>query len=261
MFKANYHTHTYRCGHAGTYKDEEYVQHAIESGFEILGFSDHIMLPGFEQEKYRGSFSMCNNYYNSINSLKEKYKDRIDIKLGFEAESFPKYMPYYSELLKNKVIDYLILGNHFSMDRFGGVVNASDMYVYYELAYKAIRSNMFTIFAHPDIFLANVETFNKECYKICEKLIELCIQYDVYLEVNVGGVRNGKKKIGNKERYNYPTTEFFNIASKMNAKCVIGIDAHSPYAISDEKSLIEALNFAKRCNLRLFDEINFKKYE
>ena len=40
MIKANYHTHTARCGHAiGT--DEEYVQAAIQAGLKTLGFSDH----------------------------------------------------------------------------------------------------------------------------------------------------------------------------------------------------------------------------
>lgn len=44
MMKANYHTHTARCGHAeGT--DEEYVLAAIERGFDELGFSDHVPWP------------------------------------------------------------------------------------------------------------------------------------------------------------------------------------------------------------------------
>ncbi len=44
MIKANYHTHTARCGHAiGT--DEEYVQTAIQAGLKTLGFSDHAAYP------------------------------------------------------------------------------------------------------------------------------------------------------------------------------------------------------------------------
>ena len=44
MMKANYHTHTARCGHAeGT--DEEYVLAAIERGFDEMGFSDHVPWP------------------------------------------------------------------------------------------------------------------------------------------------------------------------------------------------------------------------
>lgn len=41
---ANYHTHTWRCGHA--FGDErEYVENAIVGGLKILGFSDHTPMP------------------------------------------------------------------------------------------------------------------------------------------------------------------------------------------------------------------------
>ena len=42
--KANYHTHTARCGHA-TGTGEDYVLAAIEQGFDELGFSDHVPWP------------------------------------------------------------------------------------------------------------------------------------------------------------------------------------------------------------------------
>ena len=41
---ANYHTHTYRCGHA-VGEDREYVEKAIERGLQVLGFSDHVPMP------------------------------------------------------------------------------------------------------------------------------------------------------------------------------------------------------------------------
>ena len=37
----NYHTHTYRCGHASTEEDEAYILAAIEAGFKQIGISDH----------------------------------------------------------------------------------------------------------------------------------------------------------------------------------------------------------------------------
>ena len=43
---ANYHTHTYRCGHASMAPEREYVEKAIASGIKILGFSDHTPYPG-----------------------------------------------------------------------------------------------------------------------------------------------------------------------------------------------------------------------
>ena len=41
---ANYHTHTYRCGHA-VGEDREYVETAIARGLKTLGFSEHIPMP------------------------------------------------------------------------------------------------------------------------------------------------------------------------------------------------------------------------
>lgn len=78
-YKNNYHTHTFRCGHAGNFKDEEYVLAAINNGFVILGFSDHIMLPGISQEGIRGDYSLLDDYINSITLLKETYKNKIKI--------------------------------------------------------------------------------------------------------------------------------------------------------------------------------------
>lgn len=39
-----------RCGHA-TGEDEDYIQFAIENGYEELGFSDHISHTNFQQNE------------------------------------------------------------------------------------------------------------------------------------------------------------------------------------------------------------------
>ena len=87
MIRNNYHTHTFRCGHA-IGNDEEYVLEAIALGLNTLGFSDHVMLPNVKQEFVRGDYEATQGYFDSIRNLQNKYKDRINIKLGFEAEAF-----------------------------------------------------------------------------------------------------------------------------------------------------------------------------
>ena len=106
MIKQNYHTHTSRCGHA-IGSDEEYVQEALAFGLTELGFSDHIFLPNHSQIGIRGDYELLDDYISSIESLKEKYKDRISIHLGFEAEAMPFYFPYYRRLLEEGHIEYL----------------------------------------------------------------------------------------------------------------------------------------------------------
>ena len=89
---ANYHTHTFRCKHAKG-KDEEYVLRAIEGGLKVLGFSDHA--PINFVEGYDGWWRVqpedAEEYINSLRKLREKYKDKIKIHIGFEMEYFPEY--------------------------------------------------------------------------------------------------------------------------------------------------------------------------
>lgn len=262
MLKANYHTHTKRCGHAEG-EDEDYVLEALGSGFTELGFSDHVILPGYSEPGMRGDYSLFHDYIDSIRTLAKNYQDRIKLYVGFEAESFPQFFPYYKENLHNGVIDYLILGNHMAMDNnnkpylwFSRINNAEELYLYKDLAVQALTTRMFSIFAHPDIFMSNIENFDSDCKKISKILIETAIAYDVPLEVNLGGMRSSEKQYGSRKRRRYPTDDFFSLASKYHAKCIIGCDAHSPENLSNETAVYTALQFCQKHNLNLVDHID-----
>ena len=84
--KANWNTHTFRCGHAsGT--DEDYVKAAIRAGIEVLGFSDNAPFrESFPEE--RMDYSQLEDYRRSILGLKKKYKDEIEIHLGIEVDCY-----------------------------------------------------------------------------------------------------------------------------------------------------------------------------
>ena len=86
------HSHTYFSDCSATNPDE-LVKRAIENGIEILGISDH----SYGITKQRGFFESCdkklfeescqksiNEYYTFLISLKNKYRDYIDIKCGIE---------------------------------------------------------------------------------------------------------------------------------------------------------------------------------
>ena len=97
MLYANYHTHTYRCGHGSTEPDEAYVLAAIEAGVKILGFTDHCPWPYSESFYKRGvrmHMSELPEYIASIRGLAEKYKDSIKIYVGLECEFFEEYYEY-----------------------------------------------------------------------------------------------------------------------------------------------------------------------
>lgn len=114
MQKFNYHTHTRRCGHAdNNMSDEDFVKEFIKKGFMKIAFTDHC--PEKEEIDHRTNMRMKynekNEYLDSIKSLKEKYKNKIEIETGFEIEYLPGQEENLYEL-KNET-DKLILGQHF----------------------------------------------------------------------------------------------------------------------------------------------------
>ena len=98
--KYNYHTHTKRCNHANG-SDEQYIESAIKANYQGLGFSDHVMLPFVTGSYIRADYDVKDEYLSTMKELKEKYKDQIELYVGFECEWDNKYQKYYRSLLDN----------------------------------------------------------------------------------------------------------------------------------------------------------------
>ena len=106
----NLHTHTFRCNHAsGT--EREYIENSIAGGIETIGFADHA--PYVFPEGYYSGFRMRpdlqEDYVRTLLDLREEYKGKIDIKIGYEAEYYPKFFDKTVELFRRYPVDYLNL--------------------------------------------------------------------------------------------------------------------------------------------------------
>ena len=254
-----YHTHTYRCGHAkGT--DEEYVLNAIKMGIKRLGFSDHIIFKDLKQPGIRASYEMLEDYLSSIKALKEKYKDQIDIIIGFEAEYYEEYKDYYQELLDNKVVDYLILGQHFYLENgrfnryFYKDAPIKNAVKYTNDLVKGIKSGLFTYVAHPDLFINPYKKWTFTLIRCAKKILKACEEMKVPIEVNIGGFR-WKYAFTETE---YPSKVFFELSKKYDVDVVIGVDAHNPVDFNIEDAY-KALEFVKDHNLRFIEDYKIKK--
>ena len=82
--KANLHTHTTWCDGKNT--AEEMVRSAIESGFDVLGFSGH-SYTSFD-ESYCMSRQNTEIYRKEIRRLADVYQDRIRVFCGIEQDLF-----------------------------------------------------------------------------------------------------------------------------------------------------------------------------
>ncbi len=235
----NYHTHTYRCGHA-IGSDEEYIQRAIHCGIKYMGFSDHIPLmcdDGYESD-YRVPMAQAKGYIEDLCLLKEKYKDKIDIKIGFEIEYYPDE---FDNMVRNAIdlgAEYFILGQHYlANEHFGGrhtmysTKNAEDLKEYVSLVVSAIKTGFITYVAHPDVFnfIGDENQFKNEMKKICVASAE----YNIPLEINFLGIYESR---------NYPNDVFWQMVGEIGSPVTFGFDAHSPDRSFDGKSLGIAKN-------------------
>ena len=251
---ANYHTHTTRCRHAvGT--DREYIEHAIEAGLKILGFSDHVPVPfdgGFVSPVRMGTEDL-DGYLSSLTALKEEYRQDIEILIGFEMEYFPAYFKRTMSMLSGYPVDYLILGQHYLDNEIGAhrTTHPTDredyLLQYVDQCIQGLDTGRFTYFAHPDTlnFTGNKAFYEQQMRRLCEHALKT----GVPLEFNLTGLRTP---------YIYPHEPFFRIAAELGNPVIFGFDAHEPDAITRQDTVREANRIAKKLGLTVLDKAELR---
>lgn len=247
---ANYHTHTTRCNHAvGT--DREYVESALQSGLQILGFADHAPFPDYAKVGMRPE--ALPGYVASLAALREEFKNQLTLHIGLELEYDPKNFPRQLDFLKQNGVEYLILGQHilFGIGDDPGMHVPSDDEQYLDhhcgLQREAMDTGAITYLAHPDgfNFVGSKEVYDKHIRRLCRHANDLHIP----LEINLLGLRTF--------RY-YPREHFWQIAGEEGCEVVWGCDAHEPWAFQDEigPKAAQALVDKYHLNLRSTVELN-----
>ena len=263
MQKFNYHSHTYRCGHADLdMKDEEYIQEYIKMGFEKVAITDHCPEKNEidKRDNMRMKYIEKEEYLNSIKTLKEKYADKIQIESGFEVEYLPGEEENIRELKRET--DKIILGQHFIYNdnkelSIFGTHNFTDeeLIRYAEYIEKAVKTSIPVIIVHPDIYMHKRENFGEIESKVANMICKVVEKYNVPLEINLAQVFNKTyyedKKINNeplekqKEKLSkvvYPRKEFWEIVTQYDIKVLYGVDVHHRGQITLYKELIELAN-------------------
>ena len=249
----NYHTHTIRCSHASG-KEEEYIIRAVENGVKFMGFSDHVPLKFTDGKESGYRIPVCEGktYCDEIKALAKKYKDVIEINVGFEAEYYPEYFEKTLKEVKEYGGEYLILGQHFLIPENNGASHTTNqsksvekLKEYVSTVISAMRTGAFTYVAHPDIFnfVGDIDIYKSEMRKLCVASREL----NVPLEINFLGIRDGR---------HYPNDAFWQVAGEENSPVVFGFDAHDVQSAYDNKSIMKAEELVKNYSLNYIGKPN-----
>ena len=242
---ANYHTHTVRCNHAeGT--EREYIEQAIARDVKVLGFSDHgpQIYDGYVS-RYKMRPDQLEDYVTTVAGLRTEYAGRIDIRIGLEAEYYPRYFDRFVNLIRPFHLDYLILGQHYTGNESDGeppcpkpTDDESMLERHVRQTTEAMETGLFSCFAHPDIlnYTGDRKIYRKWFEKLCVRAKEL----DIPLEMNMLGFVTGR---------NYPNAVFFGIVREVGNQVILGCDAHSPGRVADPAEIEASLRFLRECGV------------
>ncbi len=257
----NLHTHTTLSDGQNT--PEEMVEAAIKLGFESIGISDHAKM-----EFDRGFEIDVPSYILKINSLKEKYKDKIRIYLGAELDYYSKGIMrpsdyeytigsvHYVKLPSGNVVSYdespTDSLNHIKND-FGGDALAY-VKAYFETMADLPNRFDFDIVGHfdsPTKYLDKYEGFfdtkTKEYRRIALEALHAVREKREFFELNSGGIGRGWKTMP------YPELFILEELKKTGAKMLITSDTHSADTINcnfkESRLLLKSVGFTEIYNL------------
>ena len=234
MILKDLHVHTNYCD--GKNSPEEMVLSAIEKNLECIGFSAHSYT--FFDESYCLKKELYSNYISEINTLKEKYKDKIRILCGIEQD-FYSTEPYSQ-------FDYVIGSVHYvktdagyfeidtDKEQFINIVKDhydSDYYkladVYFKSVAEMAEKNRPDIIGHLDL----ITKFNKDFQLFDEtnplylkaKLdaVDKILPLNIPFEINVGAISRGYKDTP------YPDIDTISYIIKNGGKIIFSGDSHN----------------------------------
>ncbi|MDE6253959.1 MAG: histidinol-phosphatase HisJ family protein [Lachnospiraceae bacterium] len=143
---------------------EEIINNAISKGMKHICFTDHLDIDYPEDDC---DFDLdTDSYYSYILSLKNKYKDKIDIMTGMETGLQPHIASELDNRIKKHDFDFIIGSSH--------IVNGMDPY------YKKFFEGRSNYDAYMEYFISI-----KDCLKSCKNFdvyghIDYVIRYTPY---------------------------------------------------------------------------------
>lgn len=244
------HIHTKYCPHGSKDDFKEYIENAISIGLEEITFTEHLPLPkNFKDPSPKNDSAMnildIEDYIDDLSKLKEEYKGRIKINIGFEVDYIEGYEKEIKKFLDvyGKQIDDAIISVHmlkindkyyvidYSTDEFQKIIDilgGIDIFYtkYYETVKKAIESDLG--FFKPKR-IGHLNLIRKYCKifpydysknKVLENLVQDIKDNGYELDYNISGER--KEDCGEA----YISGYLLNLVKKQNINMVLGSDSH-----------------------------------
>ena len=220
------------------------ILRALELGMPSLTFTDH-----YDMDFPDGRFVFdVDAYFTELGMLKEKYADRIDVRIGVELGLKPELADRIQALLLKYPFDYSIGSIHVMGGRdpyerhLYDMTDAAFYRMYFETALECLKvCRGFDTFGHLDYVVRygyekDAAYLPEEYADLIDSILEELIRQDIALEINTAGLRKGLKYA---HPYPYVLRRYRQLGGR---RLAIGSDAHTAADIG--AGFMEALQYA-----------------
>lgn len=245
---------------------EDMVKKAVDCGLTGICFTEHLD-PDYPDTPDKTEFSLdVPAYRETLMSLKEQYKEQLDIRFGIELGLQPHLDGYFHKLLGGTPFDFVIGSSHvvhgfdpYYPDFFRDRRESSCYMEYFEsiLENLAVFSDM-DVYGHIDYVVRYGPNQNREYsygryQDILDEILRTLIHKGIGIELNTGGYHYG---LGEPN----PCTAIIRRYHDLGGEIItIGADAHTPDKIS--YSFDKAREVLMQCGFRYYTVFHERKPE
>ena len=290
MMFADYHIHTYYSDDS-TYPMEQVVKDAISKGITDLCFTDHVdygikedadkLAPEQRQElkvkiqnpnvpQYNVDYLA---YVAEYQDVKEKYADKINLKLGMEFGLQIHTIPQYQKLFNSYPFDFIIMSCHqvenkeFWTQEFqqGRSQDEYNQRYYDEILAQVKNYHDYSVLGHLDLIArydkAGVYPFAKTRDKIAE-ILKIVIADGKGIELNTSSVRYKIHNAQGKPELT-PSREILALYKELGGRIITtGSDSHKPEHlgayIAEQSQELKKLGFKEICTFEKMQPVFHK---
>lgn len=239
---------------------EDMINKSIELGVREICFTDHM---DFDVDTDYGPIIDLNSYFNKLELLKNKYKDKIIIKKGLELGLQKQIVNQCSDVVKSNLFDFIICSIH-SIEKkdlyFGHFFKDKTQHEAYEKYYNELYTVVknykdYSVLGHLDLI---------KRYGDYDKLLDDKLFSDIIETILKQVIYDGKGIELNTSCYRYnlpdltPSRYILNMYKELGGEIITtGSDSHTPSQIAFKfdyiYSYLKEIGFKYVCS---FDKMN-----
>ena len=241
---------------------KEMIEGSIGKGLEMIYFTDHYDKDDVEW----GPESIFDpqEYFRVLEPLKEKYQDKIDVRIGVELGLRPYLGDYYREFVETYPFEFIIGSVHSiqSTDPASGKLfqDKTDEEAY-RIAFEETLTDIqrfdgFDVLGHLDYVVRYGKEREKQySYRkyadVIDQILKALIEKGKGLELNTAGLKYGLP-------FAHPQQDVLKRYKEMGGEIItIGADAHRPEHIAYDFQ--KASDILKGCGFKYYTEFSRRK--